>query len=512
MFHNYFFLRRLAPDLHQSLVDKRLLTCFSQNKEELILGFADATHEIYLRANLSPQVGLIQTTTDFKRARKNSADIFPDLIGQKVKRVEVFSYERSFFLELESGDYLIFKMHGSRSNILHSHNQVVVSMFRNQFPGDLDLTPTNLHQHPDLSKDRFEACEGEIKSFLPAAGKEIRAELDRQGYQHMSLSSRWDYWNQLVQVLENGPWKLYGGDHPHLSLFDETIPPTLETSNTLEACNLLFDLFSRNYYLNQEKQKALQVLNQQSRKTENYLIKTREKLELVQNRRGYDELANIIMANLHAITTGQTETELFDFYRNENISIKLKPDTSPQKFAENLYRKSKNQKLEISNLKENIATRQEQLNKLQEQLQEITDSDSIKGIRNLQPEKSNSKPTQQLPYHRFVVEKFEIFVGKNAKANDELTLKVSHKDDLWLHARDVPGSHVIIRQQAGKNIPKTVLERAAELAAWYSKRKNDSLCPVIYTPRKYIRKIKGTPAGMVKVEKEDVIMVTPVGP
>ncbi len=100
-------------------------------------------------------------------------------------------------------------------------------------------------------------------------------------------------------------------------------------------------------------------------------------------------------------------------------------------------------------------------------------------------------------------------VGKHAKANDELTLKVANKDDLWLHAKDVAGSHVVIRHQAGKNIPKTVLERAAQLAAWFSKRKTDSLCPVIYTPKKHVRKRKGTAPGAVVVEKEQILMVEP---
>src|SRR5690606_15434518 len=82
-------------------------------------------------------------------------------------------------------------------------------------------------------------------------------------------------------------------------------------------------------------------------------------------------------------------------------------------------------------------------------------------------------------------EGFKIYVGKSAENNDELTQKFAHKDDLWLHAKDVTGSHVIIRHQSGKTFPKTVLEKAASLAAFYSKRKNDSLCPVQYTQKKY---------------------------
>jgi predicted ribosome quality control (RQC) complex YloA/Tae2 family protein len=70
---------------------------------------------------------------------------------------------------------------------------------------------------------------------------------------------------------------------------------------------------------------------------------------------------------------------------------------------------------------------------------------------------------------------------------------------------------VIIKNQPGKKFPSTVIERAAELAAFYSKRKTDSLCPVIVTPKKYVRKLKGMPEGAVIVDKEDVVMVVPRG-
>ena len=104
---------------------------------------------------------------------------------------------------------------------------------------------------------------------------------------------------------------------------------------------------------------------------------------------------------------------------------------------------------------------------------------------------------------------FELNVGKNAKSNDHLTMKVATKNDLWLHARDVSGSHVVIKEKPGKNFPQSVIEKAAQLAAFYSKRKTDSLCPVIYTPRKFVRKIKGAMAGQVVVDKEQVVMVVP---
>ena len=106
-------------------------------------------------------------------------------------------------------------------------------------------------------------------------------------------------------------------------------------------------------------------------------------------------------------------------------------------------------------------------------------------------------------------EDFVILIGKNAKNNDLLTKQYSYKEDLWLHARDVSGSHVLVKFRAGKKFPSSVIERAAQIAAWHSKRRTDSLCPVIVTPKKYVRKPKGLADGKVIIDKEEVIMVVP---
>ena len=119
------------------------------------------------------------------------------------------------------------------------------------------------------------------------------------------------------------------------------------------------------------------------------------------------------------------------------------------------------------------------------------------------------KQAPSLPYREVEFNGYKIWIGKNAQSNDTLTLKYGYKEDLWLHAKDVSGSHVLIKHQSGKVFPKDVIERAAQLAAYYSKRKNESLCPVAMTSRKYVRKRKGDPPGAVVVEREEVIMVEP---
>jgi predicted ribosome quality control (RQC) complex YloA/Tae2 family protein len=204
-----------------------------------------------------------------------------------------------------------------------------------------------------------------------------------------------------------------------------------------------------------------------------------------------------------------------DFYNNNQpVEIKLKRELSPQKNAEIFYRKSKNRQIEIDKLKALIIPREKEIVFVQHHLSQIEPETDLKKLRAKITEasaasKAKAEKAELLPFHEFEFRGYKIWVGKNAVNNDLLTMKFSFKEDLWLHAKDVAGSHVVIKYQAGKNFPKDVIERAAELAAYNSKRKTDSLCPVLYTAKKYVRKRKGDPAGAVVVEREQVILVEP---
>ena len=106
---------------------------------------------------------------------------------------------------------------------------------------------------------------------------------------------------------------------------------------------------------------------------------------------------------------------------------------------------------------------------------------------------------------------FVALVGTSAKANEHITFDVAGQDDVWLHARQRPGSHVVVRT-AGQKLPNRVLQRAAELAAFYSQGRTDSRVAVDWTPRKFVRRIRGGPPGLVSYINEQTVDVPPRGP
>ena len=108
---------------------------------------------------------------------------------------------------------------------------------------------------------------------------------------------------------------------------------------------------------------------------------------------------------------------------------------------------------------------------------------------------------------------WEVRIGKHARSNAELTAKHAAPHDLWLHARGVPGAHVVLRKPSKTAVPpKSVVEEAAALAAHFSQAKTQALVPVIVTERKYVRPLKGGAPGQVRVDREEVLMVAPRAP
>ena len=511
MFHNYFFLKRLADALKSKLAGLELITCFSQNKDELILGFGSKDQEFWIRANLSPQVSLLSFPPSFARSRRNSVDLFDSLVGSTVKTCKVFSYERSFELVFENGQRLIFKMHGSRSNVLYSSKGKIREIFRNKLTPDLSLNIQSLDKTIEVTQENFAENNYHPNSLIPALGKEIDSYWN-ENYTHLQDKEKWAAFQKLLNDLETNPIFVSDTPSPHLTLIPSQ--DSFSTNDPVAASNTLYEKLTYHLFTGKEKQSLINQLKSQIKKSESYLFKTSEKLRSLNDSRNPEEIANLIMANLNLIQNGLSKVTLHDFYSNGFIEVKLNPKLSPQKNAENYYRKSKNRHKEIDTLNQNIDAKEDLIKKIKRQLEELESIENSKELKafakkyNLR--KDNKREPENHPYHEHELEGWKILIGKNAKANDELTLKIANKNDLWLHAKDVSGSHVVVRQQPGRNYPKHVIEHAAGLAAYHSKRKTDSLCPVIFTQKKYVRKVKGSPPGQVIVEKEEVVMIEPI--
>lgn len=527
MQYHHYTLQNLCTALSPSLVGQRVEACFSQSKNELILAFAPWTLRIGCHTPLSYLVPVSQ----FAKARKNVVDLFPGIVGLALEEIRVIAYERTLVLAFEQDVEMWVKLHGPGSNLILRQGGKTLSLFNKQLVSDWTQLPSagpfdpdKLESPPDSGLEQVWAA---LKAVSPIYDRQFAQQVCALMEQGANIHTAWEQVEQYARedryFLARDPKKV------RFLLFaptGEEPVPVLEIKGVIPALQAFLRMhFQYSRYV-QLYRAGSRFVEQEAKKYTKIYQSYLDNIEQLEANRNPEELGHILMGHLHMIPVGVKKVELEDWYQGGKVSIKIKPDLSPQENAERYYNKYKERKKRLKYLKGEMADIEEKYFRSMERkaaFEEIPapdclrwsaqgfDQDDLRPLREWSAGELKIQEAQKpaVPFKVYTFQGYDIFVGKNAKNNDQLSFKYAHKDDLWLHAKDVPGSHVIIRQKAGQNVPEPVLEYAAGLAAYFSKRKTDTLVPVAYTPRKYIRKRKGDPPGAVVVAKESVIMVPP---
>lgn len=240
---------------------------------------------------------------------------------------------------------------------------------------------------------------------------------------------------------------------------------------------------------------------------------------------GMRELADLLAANLSRIAPGRAEVEIVDF-SGAPRTLRLDPALTPAANLDRLYRrcaKAERKAIQVAARQDEAALESKRLRELErefsklQELGELVNFAEKLGI-DLRPSApgehrgNRTRTRTRLPYKIFVLPTGrEVWIGKSAIDNDELSFKRAGKTDLWLHAGGVEGSHVILRS-AGGPASKAEIQAAAQLAALFSKAKGSTTVPVWLTERRYLRKPRKAPAGMVAPQRTRTLFVAPVQP
>ncbi|MEI6043142.1 MAG: NFACT RNA binding domain-containing protein, partial [Chloroflexota bacterium] len=226
-----------------------------------------------------------------------------------------------------------------------------------------------------------------------------------------------------------------------------------------------------------------------------------------------------IYAHLYELTPGQSLLEA------EGLKISLDPDRTPSDNAQAYFRDYDKARQAQAGVPELLAATRLELEYLDEMLTQLDLAESYDEIMNLKAElgeagygpkekekghKSPRPKRRKLPQTPSFTspEGFTIFVGKSAQHNEYVTFELGDRNDVWLHARGMPGSHVIIKTQ-GRDVPEKTLEMAATLAAYYSKGQTSTKVEVTYAPQRYVRKVKGSHPGLVTYSNDQSLNVKP---
>lgn len=519
MHFHYYILEQLAQELP---IGEQIGACFSQEKNELIIEW----DSYYLRIGCHTPLTYIVPVQTYSRAKKNVVNLFPDVLGRKLVSIEVIPYDRVLVFYLEDDYALVVKLHGTRANVILYQKGTRKERFNQskEEPSTFDFPPGRFQPTNLPMTSTQTEIPSLLKAISPIFDKNFALKITQEIEAGLTLSQAYKHVKEAAQA---PPYFIYKGNKGvQFSLFEPpsssnslTFPDARSALQKFLSLHFQFSTYSRQYKL---LSKSLGEPYKKQSKARNSFVRS---IEQLQQERSPEELGHILMANLHRIQPGEKKIACEDLYQGGSISIKLDPTLSPQDNAQRYYTKYKKQKgrlvyleTELAKIEQNFAEVEAEWKRFQQlptpQGLELTaegfDRDTYLHLKELAKQEAPRKQQVLPPFRRFSHMGYDIFVGKNGKNNDELSFKFATKEDTWLHAKDVAGSHVVIRHQAGKDLPRPVLEFAASLAAYFSKSKNDTVVPVIYTPRKYIRKRKGDPPGKVVLNREEVILVEPL--
>jgi predicted ribosome quality control (RQC) complex YloA/Tae2 family protein len=489
------------------------------------------------------------------------------LYGAYIINIEQPDFERILTIKIKKKDKiytLIIEIMGRYSNVILINEEGIIldalkrvnkkiSRERELYPGIKYLNPPEQNKINPLiikkdgfiniikdsqKKELYRVLMNNIRGIGPDMAKEFvyRANL-KENHLFPTLSEKEDLWmsfNSIINLLKQYKLKASIGLNEENKIIYYA-PFTLSSINSAKSLSFdsfasLFDYYYEHEVKSQKKDNyssdLLKVINK-------FLIKNQKKqnqlkLDLSKGENA-DELkktGDLIIANLYKIKKGLKEIELIDYYNPEQnkIRIILNPELSPTDNAQKYYKKYSKAKRSIKYLKhelnkyrheerylEQVKLNIEQAENKGEFLEiteELIEEGYIKKKKNIK--KKQRKNEGPLPPYIFNSSQgFEILVGKNNKQNDYLTKRMAKKDDIWLHIKDLPGSHVIIKYQNNNKIDDETIKEAAKLAAYYSKGRMSINVPVDYTRIKNVNKPKGAKPGLVFYDNYKTIYVNP---
>lgn len=255
--------------------------------------------------------------------------------------------------------------------------------------------------------------------------------------------------------------------------------------------------------------------NQRKIKKHQQTIKKAEKADL------YQKSGELLTAHLHLVSNGDTSVTVQDYYDPEqnDLIIELDPHKTPSENAQSYFKTYQKLKKSKEVIEKEMLKTESEINYLEQLLQQI-DVAGLEDIEEIREElreegylkkqskskKKKNKSKKPEPESFVSSDGTSIIVGKNNKQNEYVTMKLAHRDDIWLHTKDIPGSHVLIR--AKEPTEETIME-AAQLAAYFSKSQQSSSVPVDYTKIRYVKKPNGAKPGYVIYENQKTVFVTP---
>lgn len=544
MVNNFYTLRALVREWENRVPGCTLADVFSQVKNELSVALVGPDQEHTLRASVQRPLLHIFRVEGYHKARRNVATLFEDAMGQTATGIRIAERDRLISLDLNDGSRLLWQLFGARANVLHvgpddtiraafqRHDELVGTDAPEPYPAPMPETFADFEERWPSDRNNTRQA---VQSAIPLFGKGLARETqhragvetdDPSACTEAERRALFDSAMALCEVLEHPEPMIYGdGQFPDafslLPLRHRADAPA-ERFDTVDAAVRSYvqrTLAKRHFHrLYDPLEAALERAAEHHRTSAERMA---DELESESRADRYERWGHLLMAQQDRVPAGAEEVALPDLFEDGTpVTIPLDPAKSPVENAEHYYqraRRTRRSREEAERRLDDTLARAEEAEQLLEALRSIDTLDGIKTFRkerqaDLAPFVDQDEAGgDRFPYRRFDLEGgFEVWVGKNARQNHELTFHAAQKYDLWLHAREVPGAHTVLHLPNRDAEPgKHRIRTAAAIAAHYSKARGSRLVPVMVTERKYVTSPTGADPGVVRVDREEVVMVEP---
>lgn len=387
--------------------------------------------------------------------------------------------------------------------------------------GDLSLSPDRL----------LFSCTAGISPYLAreiclTAGLDITG--NSEELSHLDFVRLFAALHDLHNIIEEKSFSpvLLGAKSQYTDFYP--LPPADNREHTpFNSISAALDAFYRSMdeaaHFATEKNRLQKLLTREQQRLSKKLKLEETDLKEAVSAEKYKNRGDLLTAYLHLVPLGATEVELPDFYEQEKmVKITLKPELSAVENAKRFFARYNKAKKAERQLREQITANSDELSYVESLQNALLDAEGIDDLAAINRELQSAgyqKPDKNAPKVKAnqdaqpkqyqTSDWFMVWLGRNNRQNDRLSTKLAAPDDLWFHTQKIPGSHVILRREAGRDFSDTAIAEAAQLAAAHSQARHANKVPVDYTTVKNVKKPNGAKPGMVIYFEQQTLYVSP---
>ena len=554
------FTKAMADELSRKLKGGRINKIYQPYKNEVLLTIRanGKNHKLLLSAH--PSYARAQLTAE---SHENPSEppmfcmllrkhlegyIIEDLYQVETERIFIFEVKGRNELGDISYKQLIVEIMGRHSNIILvdknrnvildsiKHVSYAVNTHRAILPGQVYIAPPEQNKHNPFTAEEQDVLKtldfnsGRLDRQLVEQFSGVSPLFAKEVLFNSGLSNRTTLpptFIKMIKEIESGKVEpaitSYSGKEAFY-LF-----PLKHLKGESRTFRSLSEMLDRFYFGKAVRDRVKQQFSDLERfivnekeKNEKKIEKLKRTLEEAERADEYQRFGELLTANLYAAKKGMKEIEVVNYYdeSGSTITIPLNPLKTPSENAQKYFSRYQKAKTAMRIVEEQIQKAHDEavyFDSLYQQVQSASPKDieeireelveggyiRMRQKRNGKKVSANAKPVLD---HYYSHDGIDIIVGKNNKQNDYLTNKLAARDEIWLHTKDIPGSHVVIRS---KEPTERTIEEAAMLAAYFSKARSSSSVPVDFTKVRYVKKPNGAKPGFVIYDNQQTLFVTP---